>query len=333
MARRSYGRSALRQRLRGARSAIARATARSSIVVLSLVVLTGLTLAGCSPRSYHSAPWHGGPKYGRIVLTEHYALHTTIDEPDFLAELAQTMESTHRLYAKLAPPASGPRRHDGYVYAYRDEWAEYTQTTAGPSAPVYLQIHRGGYAHEDVFATFFHGRPQTLAVCRHEGWHQYVADGFERRLPPFIEEGVATLFEAGFEGDNLAKPEANGARQLRLMEAVRQRRAWPLRTLLGMHAGDVIGKGASPIDTFYAQAWALARFLLESDRYHQGFRNLMAAYADGTAGSLTPVAALEHYLDAPFEQIEHDYQRYVRQLAGVGGDGNDQSPSAPMTKE
>lgn len=330
MARRLYGRRAPGRRWRGAGSAITAATfLRLSAVALAVIAL----LAGCSPRSYESTPWHGGPKHGRILLTEHYALHTTIDAPDFLARLVQTMESSHRLYAEIAPPAREPRRHDGYVYAYRDEWAEFTQTTAGPSAPVYLQIHRGGYAHEDVFATFFHGGPQTLAVCRHEGWHQYVADGFERRLPPFIEEGVATLFEAGFEGDNLAKPEPNGTRQLRLMEAVRQRRAWPLRTLLGMHAGDVIGTGASQIDTFYAQAWALARFLLESDRYHDGFRRLMAAYADGAVGERTHVEALEHYLDAPFEQIEHDYQRYVRQLAGVGGEGNDQSPSAPISKE
>lgn len=275
-----------------------------------------LLSAGCA-RSMPARAWQGGPEHGRTIETEHYLMHTTIDEPEFLAELVSTMEGTYRLYARLAPLPRQPRKLSAFVYAYRDEWADYTQATAGPLAPVYLQIHRGGYAHEDVFATFFHGGPQTLAVCRHEGWHQYVATGFERRLPPFIEEGLATLFEAGFEGESLSRPEPNGTRQLRLIEAVRHRRAWPLRTLLGMHAGDVIGSDGPQIDTFYAQAWALARFLLESDRYRDGFLRMLAGYADGSVGGRTPVMALEKYLQAPFEQIEQDYQRYVRTLTGT----------------
>ena len=203
-------------------------------------VLLGLLLAlatagGCSSAKVRSQPWQGGPEAGRTIVTEHYALHTTIEEEGFLAELSRTMEEAHGLYSRLAPLTRPQRQLHAYVYAYRDEWAEYTESTAGSLAPVYLQIHRGGYAHGDIFATFYHGHPQTLAVCRHEGWHQYVASGFVRRLPPFIEEGLATLFEAGFENGNVAEPLPNGTRQLRLAEAVRRRRAWPLRELLGMH--------------------------------------------------------------------------------------------------
>jgi hypothetical protein len=286
----------------------------SGLVQMALLVILPV---GCSTRAVSSAAWPGGPEHGRTIETEHYVLHTTIEEPEFLGELVQTMEGSYRLYAKLAPVPVERQKLSAYVYAYRDEWAEYTQATAGPLAPVYLQIHRGGYAHEDVFATFFHGRPQTLAVCRHEGWHQYVATGFERRLPPFLEEGLATLFEAGFTDEDIEQPQPNGTRQLRLIDAVRQRRAWPLRTLLGMHAGDVIGSDGPQIDTFYAQAWALARFLLESERYGPGFRRMLASYADGSIGARPPVAALEKHLNVPFEQLEQDYQRYVRKLTGI----------------
>lgn len=276
-----------------------------------------LPAAGCAADSLRSSPWPGGPEQGRTILTEHYALHTTIEDPHFLSELSRSMEDTHALYRRLAPLSRPQRQLHAYIYAYRDEWAEYTEATAGALAPVYLQIHRGGYAHGEVFATFFHGHPQTLAVCRHEGWHQYVAIGFIQRLPPFIEEGLATLFEAGFEDDDVARPLPNGTRQLRLSEALRRRRAWPLRELLKMHAGDVIGKDGPQIDTFYAQAWALGRFLLEDERYRDGFRALLVAYADGSIGGRSPVAALEHHLDAPFDKIERDYQRYVRDLAGL----------------
>ena len=152
-----------------------------------------LPAAGCAADSLRSSPWPGGPEQGRTILTEHYALHTTIEDPHFLSELSRSMEDTHALYRRLAPLSRPQRQLHAYIYAYRDEWAEYTEATAGALAPVYLQIHRGGYAHGEVFATFFHGHPQTLAVCRHEGWHQYVAIGFLQRLPPFIEEGLATL--------------------------------------------------------------------------------------------------------------------------------------------
>ena len=286
-------------------------------VVLGLILSLSLLAGGCTGQALQSTAWPGGPEHGRTILTEHYAIHTTIEDGPFITALAETMERSHAIYSELAPLPDPPRRLDAYVYAYRDEWADYTEATAGALAPVYLQIHRGGYAHGEVFATFYHGHPQTLAVCRHEGWHQYVASGFERRLPPFLEEGIATLFEAGFEGNGISRPQPNGTRQLRLSEAVRRRRAWPLRTLLGMHAGDVIGSDGPQIDTFYAQAWALARFLVEDEDYRDGFRRMLTAYADGSVGRCGPVAALEHYLDAPFERIEHDYQLYVRDLAGL----------------
>lgn len=293
---------------------------------VAALLLAVLLLGGCSSRQINSQAWAGGPEHGRTIETEHYTLHTTIEQSDFLDELVNTMEQSYGLYSALAPLSRTSGRLSAYVYAYRDEWADYTQATAGPLAPVYLQIQRGGYAHEEIFATFYHGRPQTLAVCRHEGWHQYVATGFERRLPPFIEEGIATLFEAGFEDGDFATPNPNGTRQLRLIEAVRQRRAWPLRTLLSMHSGDVIGSDGAQIDTFYAQAWALARFLLESDRYREGFLRMLAAHADGSVAMRTPVVAMEFYLDAPFEQIEQDYQRFVLRLTGI-------DPAAPRRRD
>jgi hypothetical protein len=287
---------------------------------VAVALLAGLLAGGvgcASSPSLHSAPWPGGPEQGRTIVTEHYALHTTIEDSRFLADLSATMELAYEQYGRLAPLSRQPRRLHAYIYAYRDEWADYTEAITGSLAPVYLQIHRGGYAHGDIFATFYHGHPQTLAVCRHEGWHQYVANGFERRLPPFLEEGIATLFEAGFDGGNIHRPLPNGTRQLRLAEAVRRKRAWPLRELLGMHAGDVIGSDGPQIDTFYAQAWALARFLLEDERYRDGFIRMVAAYADGSIGGRGPVAALELHLKSPFEKIERDYQQYARRLAGA----------------
>src|SRR5688500_10888014 len=127
---------------------------RVSGVLMAAALLLGLWAGmsgGCAAAGVESTAWQGGPEHGRTVMTDHYALHTTIEDAFFLRELAESMELSHELYTRLAPLSRKPRRLSGYVYAYRDEWAEYTEATAGALAPIYLQIHRGGYAHGDVF--------------------------------------------------------------------------------------------------------------------------------------------------------------------------------------
>src|SRR5690606_29601981 len=108
------------------------------------------------------------------------------------------------------------------------------------------------------------------------------------RPPAFLEEGLATLFEAGFEGGALARPRNNGSRHVRLVEAARRKRLWPLRSLLTMHAGDVIGTDHRSVNTFYAQAWALGRMLVESEAYRPGLAKMLAAYAAGEVGRGSP---------------------------------------------
>lgn len=232
--------------------------------------------------------------------------------------MADTMERAHKTYRALAPlpPSEAPERFEAYIFALRKEWAEFTEQTTGSQATVYLQIGRGGYAHGDSFATFYHGGPQTLAVCRHEGWHQYVAVGFRTRPPPFLEEGLATLFEAGFHENDVSRPRTNLGRLNRLREAVRRKRAWPLEKLLTMHAGHVVGTDGRMIDTFYAQAWALARFLASDDELRSGFRSMLAAYAAGEVVG-GPRRMLEVHLGLPFDEISDRYEAYVRRIVAT----------------
>ena len=309
-----------------------------------------LLLAGCAAPPFETKPWPG-VELGATLLTPHYALHTDVTDPDFRRELARTMEATHALYAELVGPAQSPdaqartpqraglrpetaenragakaegrvapeqarepedARLDAYVFATRDEWAEHTRRTTGAAAPLYLLITRGGYAHERAFATFYFGDPQTLAACRHEGLHQYVAATFARRPPPFLEEGLATLFEEGFEDGDLARPVMNGLRHKQVVAAVRAGRTLPLATLLTMNAGDVVGADAADIDAFYAQSWTFARFLTSDRRYRDGLRRLLRAYADGDAGDTGDLMA-RHLGDA----LAADFGVFQRDLAGV----------------
>lgn len=297
--------------------------ARKIRLGLGLVfLLLVLPLAGGCAARLNARAWEGGPESGRIICGAGYDLHTTVDDDRLLLQALATLEEARRLYDRIAPlPAADTEPRKGYVFAYRDEWVEFTSETAGMDAKVYLQISRGGYARDDIWATFYHGGPQTLAVIRHEGLHQHVGR-FKRRPPPFLEEGLATLFEAGFEGSALSRPRNNGTRHVRLVEAARRKRLWPLRSLLTMHAGDVIRRDHRAVDTFYAQAWALGRMLVESDDYRPRLANLLAAYAAGEVGvdgeRGTAVSVFEEFFGRPFSEIEADYEAYVRELTGQG---------------
>src|SRR5689334_20763899 len=175
--------------------------------VLALSLAAIALVAGCaSSGSAGSAagakklvtfePWQYRERPALTVHTPHYAIHTTLDDRDFLTNLGQLMEASLKQYQLFTPGVHvtiDPL--DCYVFAHRPEWAEFTAQKTGADAALYLQINRGGYTVRDWYVAYFIGDVGTYAVVAHEGWHQYVARHFRSRLPPFLEEGIATMFE------------------------------------------------------------------------------------------------------------------------------------------
>jgi hypothetical protein len=225
-----------------------------------------------------------------------------------------------------------------YVFARRPQWVEFTRQHTGQDAAVYLQINRGGYTIRDWFVAYYIGDAGTNSVAAHEGWHQYVARNFHSRLPPFLEEGIATSFEnINWPGRvphwNLS---VNLNRADKLKTAIQNSKLWPLDQLCTMHAGDVVSMSGERIETFYAQNWAFAQFMLngEGGKYRPAFHKMMADLASGDADAFTgrrrtlpgtwdprtvrPL--LEHYLSMSMPQIDAAYQAYIRQLASNAKD-------------
>ena len=285
-----------------------------------VLALAGLAaIAGCaSPGRYEVEPWAEGPAGSRTLRTEHYAIHTTLADAALRDDVAETLERSRKLYDQLAdaPDDAELAPADAYVFAYREEWAEHTRRTAGARAPLFLNISRGGYAENGSFSTFFSGSTAALlATCRHEGLHQHIERTYATRPPPFLEEGLATLFEEGFDGNDLSRPLPSFERKRRLRDAVRRRRAWPLDELLQMHAGHVVGADDyRQVRTFYAQAWGFAHFL--ASEHEPGLRKLMTAYAGGYAPANIP-AAFEESLGMNPRQLELAYEAHVRDLVGL----------------
>jgi hypothetical protein len=216
------------------------------------------------------------------------------------------------------------------VFHNRGDWAEYTRQTTGTNAAVYLQIGRGGYTVSDRFAIYRATPDAAYMVAAHEGWHQYVARHWAQRLPPALEEGLACVFESlrveqGIPQWTLTR---NVNRLGALRWALETDELWPLDELIGMHAGQVVALPPQRVELFYGQCWALARMLLEEGEWAGETAPLPRLVADAAAGRLEGLTGasvrgrqraqarplLERYTGRSLEQLQAQYDRYVREL-------------------
>jgi hypothetical protein len=203
---------------------------------------------------------------GARVELPHYVIHSTIPDPAALQRIGQVLEGAHEAYRSLAPEvrlSSYPM--ECYLFETRPQWAAYTKAHTGDDAAIYLRVNRGGYTINDKFVAYWIGEIGTYSVAAHEGFHQYVARHLKGRLPPFLEEGLACMFEQleWVEQGKNAEPlprfdvRKNHARLMALRIAADGNDMYPLEALVKMHAGQVVGKRSAKIEAFYAESWGV----------------------------------------------------------------------------
>jgi hypothetical protein len=152
-------------------------------------------------------------------------------------------------------------------------------------------------------------------------------------MPPFLEEGLACMFETISWKEKLPRwnLSINAPRAQNLRKAIEGKYLWPLDELCSMHAGDIVGEKSDKIDAFYAQAWAFARFMWEGEggKYRPALQKWLAETAAGTVHDPTyshrRAAApwnrraiapmIEHYLEMDLHAIDQAYQAYMRKIA------------------
>jgi len=294
---------------------------------------TDLTPAHPAPIEFRPDSIEGAG--GTRVILPHYVIYSTIADQQVLAKTGQLLETALAAYHALAPEVPvTPRPMECYIFESRAQWAAYTKTHTGDDAAIYLRVNRGGYTVNDKFVAYWIGDVGTYSVAAHEGWHQYVARHLKGRLPPFLEEGLACMFEqVTWSADDVPRFDLtkNHPRAVALRAAADADDLYPLAKLLTMHAGQVVGKRSAKIEAFYAESWAFARFLNET--HHPALRQMLldasrgTLYADNSTddpsgGPLwdpaTAKPMLEHYFAMPTPQIEAAFARYVREIVDRG---------------
>jgi hypothetical protein len=276
-------------------------------------------------------PWRGPTSTGRTIRTAHYLIHTTVENDSFNERIGQLMEGSLKQYQKLVPSVElSARPMECYIFDKRDQWEAFTRQATGAESAIYLRVNRGGYTIDDWYACYFIGDIGTYDVAAHEGWHQFVGRHFREPIPPFLEEGIGTMFQNVHWDNDLPRWNWNvhPARVHRLRTVIERKQLIPLEQLSRMHAGEVVRTNSDRIEAFYTETWAFARFLCEGEngKYFPAMQKLLSDAASGReyeiagarAGEWNPATVkplLEHYLGTDLRTIDQQFTAYMKDLA------------------
>lgn len=212
--------------------------------------------------------WQSKYGDGLKLATEHYEIYTTLPAPSMLGQIPRFMESAYRGYNEQLPePIETTHKFKIYLFANREQWVDFTRVFTGERAELFCKIQAGAYCHNATCVTYDIGSRRTFSALGHEGWHQFNSRHFEFRLPSWLDEGVAMLFEhyEVEDGEFRFKPAGNNYRLENLAATLGNNRIIGLSDLLATNPGEVLATDEKEaVMAFYSQSYALVRFLREA---------------------------------------------------------------------
>ena len=276
---------------------------------------------------------------GLKLTTAHYEVYTTLLEPLMLSQVPGFLESAYRGYQDQLPkPIETPNPFTIYLFANRQQWEVFTAEFTGPQAPLYLQVKKGAYYLNGACVAYNIGLEGTFAGIGHEGWHQFNSRHFKFRLPSWLDEGVAMLFETSVydKGFFVFEPNRNLKRLGSLKQTILKNNVIPLDQLVGINPGEVVADANDTI-AFYSQAYALVRFLRENN-YGKRLPMYQQMLLDGLNGNwplseaekriaadrnipitvgfnkMVGTTLFAHYIDSNFDKVEKEYLTFCKKI-------------------
>jgi len=232
-------------------------------------------------------PWENKYGPGLKLTTDHYEIFSTVAQPLMLRMVPGFIEAAYGGYNDQLPqPLQTASPLQIYLFADRRQWEDFTYGFAGEQAAIFCKIKTGAYYLNGACVVYDIGPQRTLSALGHEGWHQFNSRHFKYRLPSWLDEGVAMLFEASVSEAGLFRfdPSANLQRLGALKDTLRYGKPIPLRELVATSPGEALATDqAEAVMAFYSQSYALVRFLREVDygRRLDSYRRLLS---DGLQG-------------------------------------------------
>jgi hypothetical protein len=285
--------------------------------------------------------WNNQYGPGLKLTTTHYEIFTTLLEPLILRHSAGLIESAYKAYNRQLPePIETKTKFTIYLFADRRQWEDFTNNFAGEQAEIFRRIKAGAYCHNGTCVAYDIGIKRTFSVLAHEGWHQFSSRHFKFRLPSWLDEGVAMLFETQRTEDGTFgfEPAENAYRLDALKKTLSKDKMLPLRDLIATTPGDVLATDQTEaVIGFYSQSYALIRFLREAGDGERldDYRRLLA---DGLRGDwpldevskkiaadrniprnilwnhFVSLVLFHEYIGDDYEPVEKEYLAFCRQI-------------------
>jgi hypothetical protein len=290
-------------------------------------------------------PWNFMGIAGQEIATRNFVVYTTLRSTLMLDRIPVFYEGCMDHYTtwfgELPQP---PQRLTAFIFQDKRQWQNKTREILPDQADTFMSLGRGGFTTQGTAVLYDIGPSDTWAIAAHEGWHQYTQATFKHHLPVWLEEGIATYMEAiGFRRDGglRLRPWNNRERREALRRAVSESDLIPLPELLSRSPQAFLSSGKDRLLVYYAQVWALCRFLSEGmDRkYRPRLEEVLSDAAEGRlvgrlAGSRVlrtnrrtsvsqlarsgPAVLLE-YFNPDMAAIEREYLDYLATLATTRG--------------
>jgi hypothetical protein len=198
----------------------------------------------------------------RALDTRHYRIHTDLDR-GFAEELGRRMDAMFDDYSRRLADfnPSGDTHFAVYLFQRRGDYLTFTKNKVPNTGGVFMP-------GRNALAAFLEGqgRDALRRTLQHEAFHQFAFRAVNPDMPPWINEGLATVFEEGiFLGRTFSLGQVPPRRVRQLQADIAAERLIPFRKMMAMSlddwAGALSGEGMRGA-TQYNQAWAMCHFLI-----------------------------------------------------------------------
>lgn len=173
---------------------------------------------------------------------------------------------------------------------------------------------------QQIDRLFKRSASQTLVRLYHEAFHAYLRNSVYPRqkydVPPWLNEGLAVIFEGGqLEGNSLRVDAPNPVALKKLKADLAGSEPLEFEKLLSAGEGPFLLTSSSPsaaVDRYYVHAWGLAYYLTFEKRL-LGNPSL-EVYLQAGKARLTPVQRFQQLIGIPLKQFEREWREYIRGL-------------------
>jgi len=255
----------------------------------------------------------------RILHTNHYRIHTDLDR-SLTEDLARRVDAMYEEYARrlaIFDTSHSGDKYDLYFFARRKTFEDFTNHKVSNAGGVTIP-------ELNCFAADLEsqGRDALRQTLQHEMFHQFALTVVSQDLPPWLNEGLAVMFQEGiYTGRSFILGQVPPRRVRQLQYDISKKQLVDFRKMMTMKLSEwngTLGHDRVAGSTQYNQAWAMCQFLVYASdhgqfKYRGRFLDLLQRIHNGT----DPMQAFNEAFSPNVEGFQSQFLKWASTLAAT----------------